>query len=556
MIVNREEAIRALNTGEFVPYFQPLVKLSTGQLSGFEILARWKKSKTGIILPGQFIYAAETNGWIGDLMRELLRAAFKAAPALPPSMTLSINVSPVQLQDLTLPRQIKAASEFAGFALDRLVVEITESALTDNLEHAMTIAQELKQLGCRIALDDFGTGYSSLLHLQSLPFDELKVDRSFVSSMTEQRDSRKIVAAVVGLGQSLGLATVAEGVETKEQAEMLLWMGCELGQGWLFGKPIPAEELPDAVTSPRQRLSTGMSSQLMRVAASNFDTVPAQRLAQLQAVYDGAPVGLAFIDRNLRYVNLNQRLADMNGFPVEDHLGKTVAEMLPGLFPQIEPYLRRALQGEVIPGFEIRLYDPDTNRDRTVLLSYQPALDEAHEVIGVSVSLVDITDRKYADEALVLSRHTDMELLKTQAQLRAVVSAVPLGIIVTDAAAGAPNMASPEALRILHETPPEQSKIENESPWVATSPDSKLPEAAKAPLARALLLGETTNAEDVLFKRSDGTEAWVSLSGAPIRGPNDEITGGVVVIQDIDSTKQERERLVNMADALVKELEP
>ena len=101
----------------------------------------------------------------------------------------------------------------------------------------------MKAIGCRLALDDFGTGYSSLSHLQALPFDELKVDRSFVSLMTKQRDSRKIVAAVVGLGQSLGLNTVAEGIETQEQFEMLLWLGCELGQGSLYGKPIPPESL-------------------------------------------------------------------------------------------------------------------------------------------------------------------------------------------------------------------------------------------------------------------------------------------------------------------------
>jgi PAS domain S-box-containing protein len=554
MILSPKEAQRALNSGEFVPYFQPLVTLRTGQLSGFEILARWNHPKKGIILPGQFIYAAETDGWIGTLMQELLRAAFLSAPAIPAALSLSVNISPVQLRDLSLPRQIQAVGQQTGFSLDRLIVEITESALTDNLDHAQIIARELKQLGCRIALDDFGTGYSSLLHLQSLAFDDLKVDRSFVGSMTGQRDSRKIVAAVIGLGQSLGLTTVAEGVETKEQAEMLLWMGCELGQGWLFGKPMPAEQLPAAVEAPRQRQSTGRSSQLLDVSAANVDTVPSQRLAQLQAVYDGAPVGLAFLDRNFRHVNLNQRLADMNGFSVAEHLGRTVAEMLPELYPHVESYLQRALLGEAIHGVEAKSLNPVTNQEKTLLVSYQPALDEAHEVVGVSVSVMEITDRKCADEALLESKRQEAVLLKTQAQLKAIVSAAPLGLVLADTEEGSPNLTNSQALRILHEPLPEHKNVTNTHPWIETSADSKLAKAAEAPLTRALLHGETTAPEDQLLQRSDGTETWVSLSGAPVLGQDDEIVGGVVMIQDIDSAKREHEHLLGLAEAPVKAL--
>ena len=300
MAIDLAEINRALENGEFLPYFQPQVQLRSGKLTGFEVLARWNHATKGIIPPDDFIPLAERDGWIHALTYQILVKAFSSALPLPGTLQLSVNISPIQLRDRSLAKQFEEVARLTGFSLERVMVEITESAMTDNLAQARLTVEELKELGCKLTLDDFGTGYSSLRHLQSLPFDELKVDKSFVMSMVQKRDSRKIVAAVVGLGQSLGLKTVAEGVESHEQAEMLLWLGCDTGQGWLFGKPIPAEELPDAVTSPRQRLSTGMSSQLMRVAASNFDTVPAQRLAQLQAVYDGAPVGLAFIDRNLR----------------------------------------------------------------------------------------------------------------------------------------------------------------------------------------------------------------------------------------------------------------
>jgi EAL domain-containing protein (putative c-di-GMP-specific phosphodiesterase class I) len=169
---------------------------------------------------------------------------------LPEPLFLAVNVSPIQLQYVSLPRQIYHAAWDYGFPLRRLTIVVTESALVNNLERARKIATELKDMGCELALDDFGTGYSSLTHLQALPFSKLKVDRSFVGSMTEKRGSRKIVAAVVGLGHSLDMMTVAEGVETEEQASILLWL--------------------------------------------------ALRAAQLQAIYDGVPVGLCFLDKNLR----------------------------------------------------------------------------------------------------------------------------------------------------------------------------------------------------------------------------------------------------------------
>jgi PAS domain S-box-containing protein len=313
---------------------------------------------------------------------------------------LSVNISPIQLQDQRLPFQVRDLAERGQFPLAQLTIEITESALTRDVERCRTVAAALKSLGCRLALDDFGTGYSSLLHLQALPFDELKVDRSFVSRMTDQRDCRKIVAAVVGLGQSLGLTTVAEGVETNEQAEMLRWLGCELGQGWLYGRPVPAGELGAVVSDSHHKIAKNFSKEFAgRVSVSSMDHLPALRLAQLQAVYDGAPVGLAFLDRNLRYVTVNRTLANMNGRPMAEHLGRTVPEIIPELYPTVEPFIRRALNGESIPGVEITKPATGSNPDRTILLSYEPARDEAGEVVGVSVALVDLTPIKRAEQA-------------------------------------------------------------------------------------------------------------------------------------------------------------
>jgi PAS domain S-box-containing protein len=394
MFVSLAEVRLALERDELLPSFQPLVELRTGQLAGLEVLARWQHPQLGPVLPKNFISLAEENGLIGQLMQQILRKAFLSARLLPEPLVLAVNVSPVQLYDLSLPVQLCQASQQAGFPLSRVTVEITESALVNNLERARNIAHELKELGCTLALDDFGTGYSSLNHLQALPFDELKVDRSFIKSMAVSRESRKIVAAVVGLGHSLGLTTVAEGVETEQQADMLLWLGCELGQGWLYGRPVMSENIPSLVEAAPHILSSRLSSPSDSWAVSSLEAMPAQRLAQLQAIYDGAPVGLCFLDRNLRFVSLNRRLADMDGTPAAAHLGKTVKEMVPELYSKFEPYLQRALKGEAISDVEI--FRPSSRPGQeglTTLSSYQPAFDEAGEVIGVSVSVVDISEQ-------------------------------------------------------------------------------------------------------------------------------------------------------------------
>jgi PAS domain S-box-containing protein len=392
---------RALDNDEVEPCFQPVVELHTGRLVGFEVLARWRHPQLGLVLPDNFISLAEEGELIGHLMRQILRKAFLSVPPIPAPLILSVNISPSQLHDLSLPSQIREAAEQGGFPLERIAIEITESGLIGNLELAQRVARELKAMGCRLALDDFGTGYSSLRHLQALPFDALKVDRSFVSSMTGKRESRKIVAAVVGLGHSLGLTTVAEGIETEEQADMLLRLGCEFGQGWLYGRPETAERIPQLVAAAPRTISRKSADVGSDSAISNLEAMPAQRLAQLQAIYDGAPVGLCFLDPNLRYLSINRRLAAMNGAAAELYLGRTVQEMIPEVFSQIEPYMRRALQGEVIDEVEFtRPADGLGRLESTNLVSYQPALDEGGEVIGISVAVIDITDRKRSEQAL------------------------------------------------------------------------------------------------------------------------------------------------------------
>ncbi len=231
----------ALASDQIIPNFQPMVDMHRGQVAGFEMLARWPHPTRGMVSPAEFVPVVEELGLIGLMTDRLLRRACRIAAGWPADLSLACNVSPLQLRDRGLPVMIRDALHDAGLAANRLELEITESALVGDLDLARDILHELKALGVRLALDDFGTGYASLRHLQMLPFDTLKIDASFVGAMVRDVESRKIVTAVVGLAKSLGLSIVAEGVEEPATATMLREMSCDVGQGWLFGRPVPPE---------------------------------------------------------------------------------------------------------------------------------------------------------------------------------------------------------------------------------------------------------------------------------------------------------------------------
>jgi len=438
---------------------------------------------------------------------------------LPVPLVLAVNVSPIQLHDLRLPSKIRAAAEAAGFPLERLTVEITESALLDNLGRAQKIAHALKAMGCRLALDDFGTGYSSLRHLQALPFDELKIDRSFVKAMTNTRESRKIVAAIVGLGHSLDLITVAEGVEMKEQAEMLLHLGCQLGQGWLYGKPSTADAIPGMVAAKPRAVSSKSSGD--RTAASGLESLPTLRLAQLQAIYDGAPVGLCFLDRNLHYVSINRRLAEMNGIPVADHIGRTGKEMFPEWFPNYEPFLRRALQGEAITGVEV----PRPSRrpgqpDMITMASYQPAWDEAGEVIGISIAVADISEHKRAHEAIREIEDSQRFISDLSPHVQWVMDNEGNNLQINSR---------------WEQTTGFSSEQTRNMGWLNALHDEDV-EPTKNALMEALRTGSPIDLE-YRIKRVDGMWRWMRSRGSPRRGPLGEIIRWYGSVEDIQERR-------------------
>jgi diguanylate cyclase (GGDEF)-like protein len=238
-----ESDIRAaIPNDEFVPYFEQQIDLMTGELVGFEMLARWVSPVRGLIPPDDFIPVAEETGMIGDLSMNIIRKAMIEAKNWDPKLTISVNISPVQLKDPWLAQKIVKLLVETGFPASRLEVEITESSLFKNLSLAQSIVGSLKNQGIRIALDDFGTGYSSLAHLRALPFDRIKIDRSFVSSMLDNAESAAIVSAIAGLGASLDVPITAEGIEDDKIIDKLKALGCTKGQGWYFGQPMNIDQ--------------------------------------------------------------------------------------------------------------------------------------------------------------------------------------------------------------------------------------------------------------------------------------------------------------------------
>jgi EAL domain-containing protein (putative c-di-GMP-specific phosphodiesterase class I) len=234
----------AIASNGVVPHYQPLVSLDGNRIIGFEALARWENGDLGFVPPDVFIPIAEETGLINALSDQLFRRACLDANAWPATFVLAFNVSPVQLRDPTLGLRILAVLGQTGFSPRRLEIEITESALVDNIGVAQAVIDELRQAGVRIALDDFGTGYATLSQLLSFHLDKIKIDRSFVSRLDGSDESKVIVRAILGIAKGFGLTTTAEGIEGAEQLAYLKANGCTEGQGYLFSKAVPAAGIP------------------------------------------------------------------------------------------------------------------------------------------------------------------------------------------------------------------------------------------------------------------------------------------------------------------------
>jgi diguanylate cyclase (GGDEF)-like protein len=266
----------ALEGNEFELYYQPFYNIVAQNTCAFEALVRWRHPARGIVPPDQFIGLAEETGLIVPLGAWVLREACMEAAKWPEHVSVSVNLSPVQFRGNSPVEEVREALHASGLAASRLELEITETVLMNDSAEAFAALHQLRALGCRIAMDDFGMGYSSLSYLRSFPFDKIKIDRSFIQDLDYRRRGVEIVRAIASLGNSLQLATTAEGVETQEQYSIVCAEGCTEVQGFLFSEPRPACDVPEMMRYiPEEvRFSLPDSVSVAEPAAKNFFVNP------------------------------------------------------------------------------------------------------------------------------------------------------------------------------------------------------------------------------------------------------------------------------------------
>ena len=248
------EIERAIAGDEFVLHFQPIVELADGEIGGYEALVRWNHPERGLLPPSAFIPVAETSKLVCGITRRCLDAAVEAMPALigatdtrrkpraEPTF-LTVNVSGHDLTDRSFSACLESLSRRLQPLDGHLKIEITETSLMSEPELARQTLRRCRDLGLGVAIDDFGTGYSSLSYLSTLPITALKIDRSFVQALPSQASGKNIVRTIIRLADELGIPAVAEGIEHRREAELLAAMGCRYGQGYLFAKPMPLEDI-------------------------------------------------------------------------------------------------------------------------------------------------------------------------------------------------------------------------------------------------------------------------------------------------------------------------
>lgn len=385
----------AIENEHIWPAFQPIVDIRSGALRGFEVLARWTDPARGAIPPAEFILELEQHDLIDRLFNHLVQLACPVAATWPGKFFLAFNLSPKQLIQNGFPRTFADTVRVTGFPLDRFQVEVTEGSLISDEEAAYAHVAELDGMGIKVALDDFGTGYSSLARLEAFPFRKLKIDARFVRALHRDRSKRRIAAAIIGLGQSLGITVVAEGVETPEEEAVLRELGCDLGQGWLYGKPMPPEDARRAL----DEFASGEET------SEPLDDSPFQQLHQLATLYKQAPVGLCFLDMNFRHVRANDRFASIHNMTGLELEGKTIWDVMSG--PTLATVKRILDQSKLSD-------DPITESyifgDRHLRVICTRVVDLAGEVIGFSGVSIDTeapseTCLRVLDSAMAYRKH-------------------------------------------------------------------------------------------------------------------------------------------------------
>ncbi len=240
------ELSNAIKRQELLLHYQPLVDLTTGNVRSFEALIRWQHPTEGLVTPDRFIDIAEESGLIVEIgywvIREACQMINKGKVEHQQQLTIAVNLSPKQFLDPSLLDNIQSILKDIDIDPRCLEIEITESSLMTNVTDVVDILEQLRIIGIKVAIDDFGTGYSSLAQLKQLPVDKLKIDRSFISSLELSQSDQEIVRAIIAMAHTLQIEVVAEGIETQQQLDILKSKKCNIGQGYLFSRPVPFDQ--------------------------------------------------------------------------------------------------------------------------------------------------------------------------------------------------------------------------------------------------------------------------------------------------------------------------
>ncbi|MCM2458644.1 EAL domain-containing protein [Rhizobium sp. CG4] len=408
-----DDLLAAVEGSRFVPAFQPFIDLETQKTSGFEVLARWDHPAHGVINPDAFISTAESVGAINAITLQVLEKACRELTCAPRSLTLALNLSPVQFRNDEIVSLIGGVVSNAGLLPSQIEIELTENALLDDIETAHQVAKRFRDEGFLLSLDDFGTGFSSLTRLHSLPFNTLKIDKQFVGSMDQNPASRRIVSSVIDLGQSLGMRVVAEGIETPHQLALLQRMGCNVGQGYHLGRPTLGK-LPRELRYPFGGRAKGSSG------ASRY-----QRKFHSEAIYENSPCALALLDGDGRILRMNEQFAHVMSLVEKQSIGSHFAQH----FDRKNAFRITQILAHMARGREIRQQEvKDRRSSKTFVVNCTRVNDDDGGFIGFSLALTDISRLRQV-EAVLKADEGYARLLATEERLHIIWAANSAGTI-------------------------------------------------------------------------------------------------------------------------------
>ena len=546
---------RGLEMHEIVLHYQPKIDVASGKVIGVEALARWQHPTQGLLYPDSFIPAAEHTGLIGPftsyvLDAALAQAAIWAEGGMP--LTVSVNLSGRNLLDEHLPTEVSDLLAAYGVPASLLELEVTESAIMLDPVRAQQVLENLSDLGVRLSIDDFGAGYTSLSQLKTLPVDELKIDRSFVMTMTSDARDALIVHSVIELGQNLGLNIVAEGVETAQALVTLRGFGCDIAQGYYIAKPAPAKTFeawlmaretaspaPVAVTPARRAGDAVLVERDLGEATSPAAALRASE-ERFRALFTLAPIGILEVRPDSTIVAVNPRACAMTGYERDELIGRP-ATMLIDPSDRAGQARSMAALSQAIPYTARRDYRRKDGTPLAVLISVAVMRRTSGAVSRMVGMMVDISELEEAQQSIAAA---SLELATHQMFTDSLLDNAGAGILACDITGNLTviNRTARSWHGLDPDVEPSQEQLEKLTAHLFDADGVTLLGRGNNPLMRAFRDGITSKAEIVIAP--PGTTATrVIATGTSLRGPMGEAVGAVVTMHDVTVLRQRETEL-------------